>query len=134
MAAHAGGNILLDILPPKALAALQVSEQYHPIATALVRAEEAPDYLFFPARGAVVSIVRSTENGAMVESAVVGNEGVFILQAILAEPLPGNHAIVQIEGRFARSHHQNVREVFRTHEPFRDALLAFASLFLEQVT
>lgn len=58
----------------------------------------------------------------------------FVVQAILTDPEPGNHAIVQIEGRLARAHHQHVRELFRANEPFRDALLAFASVFLEQVT
>lgn len=134
MAAHAGGNILLETLTPRSLSTLQLTEDHHPIATELVRAAQKPDFVFFPAPGAVVSIVRSTENGSMVESAVVGNEGMFIVQAILTEPVPGNHAIVQIEGTFAKAHHQSVRELFRANEPFRDALLAYASLFLEQVT
>lgn len=134
MTARPGGNILLDTLTPRALSALELSHEDHPITTPLMRADESPTHVFFPAPGAVVSIVRSTENGSMVESALVGYEGMVVVQAILTDPQPGNHAVVQIEGRLSRAHHQKVREVFRANEPFRDATLAFASVFLDQVT
>lgn len=135
MAAIAAGNLLLNTLGPAALAALDLHEEDHPISVVLVTPDETPASVFFPYAGAVVSIVRSTENGSMVEAGVIGNEGMFFVQAVLAAPAPtGSEAIVQIEGRFARVGHPRLRDQFRANEAFRDTLLAFTGLFLEQVT
>jgi CRP-like cAMP-binding protein len=129
------GNILLDTLAPDALAALEIREEDHPITVVLITADETPAFVFFPYAGAVVSIVRSTENGSMVEAGVIGGEGMFAVQTVLARPAPINsEAIVQIEGRFARVEHARLQSQFRANEPFRDVLLAFTNVFLEQVT
>jgi CRP-like cAMP-binding protein len=135
MAGVSQGNLLLDTLTPDALVALDVREEDHPITVVLVGPDETPEYIFFPYPGAVVSIVRTTENGSMVEAGVIGNEGMFVLQTLLTSPAPtGSQAIVQIEGRFARIAHTRLRDQFRANEPFRDNLLKFASLFVEQIT
>jgi CRP-like cAMP-binding protein len=135
MAGISTGNLLLDTLAPGALAALEIREEDHPITEVLIRPQETPASIFFPYAGAVISIVRSTENGSMVEAGVIGGEGLFSVQTVLTEPAPtGSEAIVQIEGRFALVAHARLHEQFRVNEPFRDVLLAFASLFLEQVT
>lgn len=129
------GNILLDILAPDALAALEIREEDHAISVVLITPEETPPFIFFPYAGAVVSIVRSTQNGSTVEAGVIGGEGMFHVQTVLTKPAPtGSQAIVQIEGRFVRVSQARVNHVFRSSEPFRDTLLAFTSLFLEQVT
>lgn len=128
------GNILLDTLAPDALAALEIREEDHAITEVLIRSDETPAFIFFPYAGAVVSIVRSTENGSMVEAGVIGAEGMFAAQTVLAEPAPtGSEAIVQIEGRFARVAHSRLREQFRLNEPFRDVLLAFTSISARSV-
>jgi CRP-like cAMP-binding protein len=129
------GNILLDTLAPDALAALEIREEDHPITVVLITPDETPAFVFFPYAGAVVSIVRTTENGSMVEAGVIGGEGVFSVQTVLTKPAPtGSEAVVQIDGRFARVPHARFQEQFRSNEPFRDVLLAFTSVFLEQVT
>jgi CRP-like cAMP-binding protein len=135
MAGISEANLLLNTLAPDALAALGVREEDHPIDIVLVSPDETPEFIFFPHRGAVVSIVRTTENGSMVEAGVIGHEGMFVVQTLLTTPAPtGSQAVVQIDGRFARIEYARLREQFRMNEPFRDALLKFASLFLEQVT
>jgi CRP-like cAMP-binding protein len=129
------GNLLLGTLTPHALRALSPREEDHAIAVILITAEETPEFVFFPHAGAVVSIVRSTEDGWMVESGVIGNEGVINVQTVITTPAPtGSQAVVQIEGRFSRIDARNLRNTFRDDTAFRDQLLGFTSNFLGQVT
>jgi CRP-like cAMP-binding protein len=135
MSDHLTGNLLLDTLEPAILRTLHVHEEDHAIAAVLITADETPVFVFFPHAAAVVSIVRSTEDGSMVESGVIGNEGMFNLQTAITEPAPtGSQAVVQGEGRFSRIEARLLREHFREDVAFRDRLLAFTSLFLGQVT
>jgi CRP-like cAMP-binding protein len=133
--AESRGNLLLDTLTPEALRALNPHEEDHPISTVLIRPDETPEFIFFPHAGAVVSIIRTTEDGWTVESGVIGNEGLVHLQTAITSPAPtGSQALVQIEGRFTRIDAQLLRDVFRDDAAFRARLLAFTSTFLGQVT
>ncbi|MGH9141568.1 MAG: Crp/Fnr family transcriptional regulator [Vicinamibacterales bacterium] len=129
------GNLLLATLKPDVLRALKVREEQHKITDVLIRPEETPEYVYFPHFGAVVSIIRATESGAMVEAGVVGHEGTFNVHTIIARPGPtASEAIVQIDGRVSRVETALLRERFRKDSAFRDLLLAYTSLFLHQVT
>lgn len=135
MADSPDGNLLLNTLTPDALAALNVRDEDPALGAILMGAGETPDSVFFPHPGAMVSIVRTTENGSCVEAGVIGGEGMFIVQTLLSAPAPtGSDAIVQIAGRFARVEYARLREQFRLNERFRDRLLEFASVFLDQIT
>jgi CRP-like cAMP-binding protein len=135
MAHSPEGNLLLNTLTPDALAALDVHEEDPALGAVLMSADETPDAIFFPYPGAMVSIVRTTENGSTVEAGVIGAEGMFVVQTVLSAPAPtGSDAIVQIAGRFARVEYALLRAQFRVNEPFRDRLLEFASVFLDQIT
>jgi CRP-like cAMP-binding protein len=130
-----GGNLLLRTLPPKILQALAPADEDHKITDILIRPGDTPDSIFFPHFGAVVSIIRATESGAMVEAGVVGHEGMFNVHTVITKPAPtGSEAIVQIDGRISRVDAGTLREHFRSDEAFRDLLLSFTSLFLHQVT
>jgi CRP-like cAMP-binding protein len=129
------GNLLLATLKPEVLRALQVREENHKITDVLIRPEETPEFVYFPHFGAVVSIIRATESGAMVEAGVVGHEGAFNVHTIIARPAPtASEAIVQIDGRLSRVETDLLRERFRKDSAFRDLLLSYTSLFLHQVT
>jgi CRP-like cAMP-binding protein len=129
------GNLLLSVLPADVLARAGVQERDHAIRDELIRPEETPQYVIFPHPGAVSSIVRSTASGQMVEAGVVGAEGMFNIHSVLTKPAPtGSAAIVQNEGRFSFIETGPLRELFDGHPPFRDALLAYTSVFLDQVT
>ncbi|MEA2342279.1 MAG: hypothetical protein QOF63_448 [Thermoanaerobaculia bacterium] len=129
------GNLLLRTLPPKILRALAPAEEEHRITDILMRPDKTPESIFFPHFGAVVSIIRSTESGAMVEAGVVGHEGMFNVHTVIADPAPtGSEAVVQIDGRISRVDAGVLRNHFRKGEAFRDLLLSFTSLFLHQVT
>ncbi|MEA2328955.1 MAG: hypothetical protein QOE68_3914 [Thermoanaerobaculia bacterium] len=129
------GNLLLKTLPSEVLRALDPREEDHKITDILIRPGDTPDSIFFPHFGAVVSIIRATESGAMVEAGVVGHEGMFNVHTVITQPAPtGSEAIVQIDGCVSRVDAGVLREQFRTDEAFRDVLLSFTSLFLHQVT
>jgi CRP-like cAMP-binding protein len=129
------GNLLLRLLPPDALERARAVEQQHEIRARLLEPEETPRYVYFPHGGAVCSIVRSTSAGQMVEAGVVGGEGLLNVHTLLAEPSPtGSAAVVQHEGPFTRIDAARARELFEQHAEFRDAVLAYTSVFLDQVT
>ena len=112
-----------------------MEERAHSIRDVLIGAEEAPKYVYFPQPGAVTSIVRSTATGQMVETAIVGNEGLFHVQPVLAPPEPtGSEAVVQNDGRIARIEVTKLRELFDAYAPFRRAVLGYTSVYLDQVT
>jgi len=135
MAVGAGGNLLLGTLPAEVLERAGVQEQDHAIRDVLITDEETPSFVFFPQAGAVASIVRITANGQMVEAGVVGNEGVLNLHSVLNLPSPTrSDAIVQNEGRFSRIAIPALRQLFDDHPRFREAVLAYTSVFLDMVT
>jgi CRP-like cAMP-binding protein len=71
----------------------------------------------------------------MVEAGVVGGEGMFNIHTVLAAPAPtGSAAVVQNEGRFSRIEASRAKELFEEHVEFREAVLAYTSVFLDQVT
>jgi CRP-like cAMP-binding protein len=128
-------NLILDGLSAETLSALDIREESHPITAVLFRPDETPKSVFFPCRGAVVSIVRSTEDGSMVESGVIGDEGLMAVQNVITDPAPtGSQAIVQIDGRFLRLDARLLREQFQKDGVLRDRVLAFTSAFLTQIT
>lgn len=130
-----GANLLLRALAPEVVARAGIREEDHPLRSVLIRADETPRYVFFPHSGAVASIVRTTASGQMVEAGIVGGEGAFNVHTILAPPAPtGSQAVVQSEGRFSRVEVVRLRELFESDTTFRDALLAYTSVFLDQVT
>ena len=129
------GNLLLGILSPEVLERAGVREEDHSIRDVLIGAEETPKFVFFPHAGAVVSIVRSTASGHMVEAGVVGNEGLLNVHTILTTPGPtASQAVVQNDGLMSVLEVGAARELFAEHEEFRDAALGYTSVFLDQVT
>lgn len=128
-------SLLLDTLPSDVRNALHVEESEHRLAEVLIKANESPELAFFPHTGALVSIIRSTESGSMVEVGVIGGEGVFNVHSLLTQSPPtGSKALVQGEGRFSRVKASRIKDLFRTNEPFRELLLEYTSIFLDQVT
>jgi CRP-like cAMP-binding protein len=135
MTDHLSGNLLLDSLAPHTLRVLKAQEKDYALGAVLYKPEHTPEFVFFPHAGAVVSIVRSTEDGWMVEAGVVGSEGLLSVTTIITEPAPtGTQAIVQIEGRFSRIETRLLREHFQAEATFRERCLAFTTTFLSQVT
>ncbi|HEX8616246.1 MAG TPA: Crp/Fnr family transcriptional regulator [Thermoanaerobaculia bacterium] len=133
---HTPGNLLLRSLPREVRERAGLQEFDHDIRDVLIGAEETPAFVFFPHAQAVVSIVKTTAGGQMVEAGVVGNEGLLSVHTLLAlaRAPTGSEAVVQNEGRITRGDAAVVRELFHSHEPFRNAILAYTSVLLDQVT
>jgi CRP-like cAMP-binding protein len=130
-----GANLLLSRLSEETLARFDVRQEEHSLRQILLDAGEIPQSVFFPHPGSVTSIVRISVSGQMVEAGIVGAEGVFSVHTVLAAPAPtGSQAIVQSEGRFSRMSVATLRELFESEVPFREALLTYTSVFLDQVT
>jgi CRP-like cAMP-binding protein len=135
MSSRTEGNLILSSFGADLLDSMQPEIVTHSISDVLIDPDEVPEFVFFPHRGGVVSIVRATEDGTMVEAGVVGSEAVFNLHSILGDALPtGSSAIVQNEGTFTRVALSRIRPLFLNDPEVRDSVLAFASFFLEQLT
>lgn len=129
------GNLLLELLPSAALKNADVREEQHPLRTVLIKSDETPRAAFFPHSSAVASIVRMMSSGQMVETGIASAEGFVNVQAALAGPVAtGSAIIVQNEGTFSRIALPQFSRLFNEHEVFRGAVLAYTSLFLDQVT
>jgi CRP-like cAMP-binding protein len=130
------GNLLLESLPPEVRDGAGLQEFDHDIRDVLIGAEETPAFVFFPHAQTVVSIVKTTASGQMVEAGVVGHEGLLSVHSLLrSSPAPtGSEAIVQNGGRVTRGDTVVVRELFSKYAPFRNAILAYTDVLLDQVT
>lgn len=129
-----GANLLLSVLSPAALERAGAQQENYEIRSVLIRAEETPAAVFFPHSGAVCSIVRSTSSGQTVEAGVVGAEGAFNLQTLLGAPSPtSSQAIIQNEGLVSRIEIGRLRELFNADSHFRDALLGYTCVYLDQL-
>jgi hypothetical protein len=113
-------NLLLKTLSPEALKHAQAVDETHPVRTVLIEEDETPKHAYFPHWGAAASVVRATTAGQMVEAGVVGGEGLVHVQGILTTSGPTSS--------------RGVRELFDEHPAFREAVLGYTSVFLDQVT
>ena len=132
---NTSGNLLIDVCSPRALGELGAEVVSFDVRHVLIRAEEVPPAIFFPHRGALVSVVRSTASGAMVEAGVIGYEGVVPVEALLTEPVATeNHIIMQGTGDLTSIPVKAAREYFASQALFRDRILAFTTNYIHQVT
>lgn len=129
------GNLLIGVCPPKVLSDLGAQSLTFDVRQVLLRAEDVPQSIFFPHRGALISVVRTTATGAMVEAGVIGFEGIAPVEALLTEPVATeNQLVVQGKGEFTAIPAKAAREYFAAQSTFRDRVLAFTANYLHQVT
>src|SRR6185437_508405 len=90
-------NRLLAALPPTSAARLfsQLERVALPVKRVLYEPGRPVSHVYFPL-GAVVSLVTLFEDGASVEEALVGNEGMVGLPLFLGADSDTNQAIVQV--------------------------------------
>lgn len=115
------GNRILDRLPPedRAVLAAKLSPVFLRVKTVLFEPGEVVDAVYFPLEG-VISLVTPLEDGAIVEVATIGNEGMVGVPSIPGGAL-AVRAISQVAGRC----------LTMSVEAFRDA--AAASPGIEQL-
>jgi CRP-like cAMP-binding protein len=128
------GNAMLEAFPKEARQHLEVIEEQHKSNKLLIEADQIPEWLYFPHRGAVVSLTRSSASGATVEVGIVGWEGIVSLHALLSPKASGANAVVQIAGSTSRVRLREMRELLDGDSDVRECLLLFAGTFLAQVS
>jgi CRP-like cAMP-binding protein len=108
------GNLILDRLPAedRAVLSAKLSPVFLRVKTVLFEPGEVVDAVYFPLDG-VISLVTPLEDGAIVEVATIGNEGMVGVPSIPGGAL-AVRAISQVAGRC----------LTMTVEAFRDAAAA----------
>ena len=135
MATFPKGNLLLDHLSHEAFASLRAEAIHAATGDVLIEADTTPEFAFFPHPDTVVSIVRGTDEGIMVEAGLVGFEGVVNVQTIIAPPEPTrSEAIIQLGSDVTRVRLDVARAAFAAHASFRDGVLAVTNNLLHQIT
>jgi len=94
--------------------------------------DEAINYCYFPF-GAVVSLVTQMEDGKIVEVAVVGNEGMTGLAALLGQATSAERAIVQIPDGGVRAKVEVVLKEFQLGKTFHTSVLRYINLLMRQI-
>jgi CRP-like cAMP-binding protein len=128
-------NRLLAMLPPAEFQRLQplLKRVDLPLKTVLHKVREPIGYVYFPTHG-VASAVTLMENGAAIEVANIGNEGVVGPGAYLGLPSSPNEVFMQVGGGGLRMEVGDlVREASRDG-PFRDVLARYHAFFLFQAS
>ena len=103
MSAAASSNAILAGLNPSETVTLDSASQDIALERGALIAEagQPAPYVYFPTRG-VLSLVGTTASGGTVELAVVGNEGVASISAILGRNLLPFRVVAQVPGRAVR--------------------------------
>lgn len=99
----------------------------------LYEAGSAIKYAYVPLSG-VVSLLATTEDGRMIEIAVVGNEGVIGLPIVLGVFSTPYRALVQIKGSAMRIRADALRRQFNRGSQLQVVLLGYIHTRLTQVS
>jgi CRP-like cAMP-binding protein len=129
------GNRLLARLPedeyrrlfpePKSISLNLKHVLYQPRATI--------DFAYFPSEG-VVSLLTVMEDGAGIELATIGNEGMVGLSIILGIPESPSRAVVQVPSVGLRMPVDRLKAATSRDTPLRRILLLYSGVFLFQVS
>jgi CRP-like cAMP-binding protein len=109
------------------------TDEDHPRHDVLIKPDAPSKWIYFPHRGTVISLIRSTTDGATVEVGIIGWEGFVNAQTLLLPSASGFEAVVQIPGSLTRVRAADVRALLDKNVT-RDALLAFCGTFLAQIS
>jgi CRP-like cAMP-binding protein len=127
-------NEVLLALPPSVLSRLETRIQRARRQDVLFEMASDPVTLYFPHRGTVLSLVRTTETGSQVEVALIGAEGFVSVQSLVRPGSIGSSAIVQSEGDVTCVSATRLRAAFASDPGARAVLFAYVSLYLEHLT
>jgi CRP-like cAMP-binding protein len=126
-------NRILDALPQNIYAA--VERQVKPVelvfGDVLADTGEPVDRVYFPTAG-VVSLVVEMKVGDMIETAMVGRDGVANATAALDGKVALHKAIVQVAGQASAIAADNLRSLTDEFPPFRSILIRHEQVVLAQ--
>jgi len=98
----------------------------------LLRTDESVQQVYFPTVG-VISTVAQFENGASVEMATVGAEGVIDIGAVLGSDTAISRHVVQVPGQGMAIDFTTFRRWQQEIPAFRQILLNYTQAFIAQV-
>jgi CRP-like cAMP-binding protein len=126
-------NLLLQCLPQNIFAALQPKMKFIDLSFGDVVAEagQIVEHVYFPHNG-VMSLVVETAEGDMIETAMVGRDGVVNGMAALDGKISLYKAIVQIAGSASVMAPDILRSIANKCEPLRSLLLRHEQILFAQ--
>ena len=96
-------------------------------------AEQPIEYVYFPISG-IISLLTVLKDGATVEVAVIGSEGIVGVSAIMGAEKATNEALAQGGGQAFRMRAQDLRAAFDKSGKLREQLLKYTHALLAMVT
>jgi CRP-like cAMP-binding protein len=114
------------LLPHTELVHLEKGEVLH-------MAGDKIKYIHFPLTG-MISLLSRTENGATVEVAMVGSEGIVGLPALLGIDKAPYEVMIQMTADAVRIEADKVKEEFRRGGRLHDMILRYIHVLLRQVS
>jgi CRP-like cAMP-binding protein len=129
------GNRLLARLPVQEVRRLLPGLRAVPLefGHVLYQPRSPIDHAYFPVEG-VVSQVAVMEDGASIELATIGNEGMIGLPICFGVNSPAARSVVQVGGRALRMRAAALKEETSREGPLRRLLLRYGAAFLTQVS
>jgi CRP-like cAMP-binding protein len=126
-------NQLLASLPAKALAAVQARLKLVELTHGAVLAEAGSPTkrVYFPHSG-VISLVVELSVGEMIETAMVGRDGVFNAASALDGKVSLNKGIVQLAGAASVMEVEQLRNLADEFKPFRERLIRHEQVLFAQ--
>lgn len=103
------------------------------LADVIYEADETIRHVYFPTSG-VVSILCTTDDGASIEAATVGMEGMAGIPVFLGVDVSPNRAIVQVEGEALRMKSEVFRELAGRDSRLHDLLHLYTYALMNQMS
>jgi CRP-like cAMP-binding protein len=130
-------------LENRLLAALSEDHYQHllphlePVSLALRQVLHEPgeplEYVYFPTQG-MVSLVSIMKEGAMVETGLIGKEGMVGLSVVLGGGSIASQAVVQVEGSALRMRSQRLKQECDRIPQLQQLLLCYMQALFTQVS
>jgi CRP-like cAMP-binding protein len=103
-----------------------------PYRQSLYAANTPIPYVWFIERG-VTSVIRATQDGALIEVCVIGNEGLVGLPVFLGSESTPSQVLVQIPGAGLRMPATVFRREVRAGSPLHDLLHRYTQVLINQI-
>src|SRR3954470_4655575 len=132
---HNGDNRLLENLRAETFARLRpkLEEVSLKQGQQLYRADERQDWIYFPAKGTLISLLAVSDDGTSVEVAITGREGMLGIAGILGADRSNHESLVQNAGGAWRVKATHVRDAMQRDPALRDALNRYIHVIFLQV-
>lgn len=133
--AVADHNQLLAQLPPDARARIdsRLTKVDLQLGDVIYEAGQAPEYVYFPV-DSIISLLYVMSDGASVEIAVVGYEGVVGIAVFMGGDSTPSRAVVQSAGSAYRLPAATLKEAFSQYPDIRMVMLRYTQALITQMS